>query len=779
MRLLVSIVMLSAEIASADVGYTLLWWADGLRGVSESGRRLLHVQTSEYGAGFDVEHATLTRLGRIRKPLPYAEAVAQPNTVINRLPEAELRISVVRDGRAYACVRAARQVQDHIHYPVRQIDGGRFLQRFDILGLEFEDEAGGRLDAEGRLEVAAWPDRMHLTLSLTSRHDAETFQCVMELCAEKSPRLRAESTRSVRSGEPLALHLVWPEQQTQDEANGIEVAPDKNPASPLPVSFDAVLGGYLVNLPEERWEMSANLDRLDRFRVRLVNDSETTTSYPLVFAFDQPFQGITGLCPMLRDATGQPTGIPVQISKNWHRRADQPLLYEGPWFHGVTRITVPPRETWSGEFAIAYARWGGVPAASHAQLCLIGWGGNQLWDQAAIGSFGESICYDPEVGLNRSMIDDVRPLMVTGMNGGKWEWTHNVGGGDFLVYFNASAEKQFLTRMKTAYLSQGPNLTQVVYAGVSADQKIAARIEVQSPRGDDLNRAYHRIRYEVREDTDFSRLSFYQLGADHYNDHQFATIARGTAEGLLEAWETERGGSRYLRNAMPCTGDAPWFALLGGVRSPQFEKGAWADRAIVIRTWKARLGGMEQPTAHFAVYGTENGVPSANIELVPPLALSRLRKGDYVEADIELLVLPQRAEDYYGPNAAFRAALAEHAGSWRLPWLLACANDLDVAVQYGTLKRRLPVEIQVDRQQRGACTVRGGMGHVPITFTGLKSPTGHRLEVNGAALDQSVHGNDFWQTTWDDATRTYAVTWNIDLGGAPDAAAATATIAIR
>ena len=59
--------------------------------------------------------------------------------------------------------------------------------------------------------------------------------------------------------------------------------------------------------------------------------------------------------------------------------------------------------------------WGGVPAASHAQLCLIGWGWNQRWDQAAIGSWGESICYEPEGIQVRCMIDDVRPLMVWSM----------------------------------------------------------------------------------------------------------------------------------------------------------------------------------------------------------------------------------------------------------------------------------------------------------------------------------------------------------------------------
>src|SRR5262249_35770582 len=152
--------------------------------------------------------------------------------------------------------------------------------------------------------------------------------------------------------------------------------------------------------------------------------------------FDKPDigSGITGMCPLIRDRDGNPTGIPVQISKNWHPAAERRVLFDGPWVHGFSLLRLPPRKTVDLNCAMPYARWGGVPAASHAQLCLVGWGGNQLWEQSAIGSFGESICYDPDVGLGRSRIDDIRPLMVTSMSPHqpKWTWTNNVGGGDFL-----------------------------------------------------------------------------------------------------------------------------------------------------------------------------------------------------------------------------------------------------------------------------------------------------------------------------------------------------------
>ena len=109
--------------------------------------------------------------------------------------------------------------------------------------------------------------------------------------------------------------------------------------------------------------------------------------------------GITGFSPIIRDGDGNPTGIPAQISKNFH--------VGPPWFHGYAELRLPPRSTTECEYTIVYGFWGGAPAVSHSQLCLIGYGGNQLWDQLAVGSWGESICYDADVNLNRSIIDDV------------------------------------------------------------------------------------------------------------------------------------------------------------------------------------------------------------------------------------------------------------------------------------------------------------------------------------------------------------------------------------
>jgi hypothetical protein len=469
---------------------------------------------------------------------------------------------------------------------------------------------------------------------------------------------------------------------------------------------------------------------------------------------------------MLRDAGQNPLPVPVQISKNWHRKEGETFLYQGSWMHAFTMLNIPGQFTGELEFCIARNFWGTLPLASHAQLCLIGWGTDQQWDQAAIGSWGESICYDPDVCLGRSVIDDMRPLMVTRKDtrDGKWGWSNNVGGGDFLVYFNQDNQRQFLSRMRTAYLSQGPNLTDVLYAGESADGHISATMRVMTPRCDDINRAYHTFRYDVLKPTRFQRLAFYQVGADNYNDHQFRKLARGNLTGLLEEWDAPQGGRRYHRRAIACAGSTPWFSLHEAI-SKDTAGGAWANRGLVLRSWKARLGGEDCPPVA-ASYGTQNGPASCTIELVPPPDLTELSPGDFVEATVELLVMPQFAVDYFGPNDQLRKELEAGGNTWKPVFRQAGGGALTVSATTGTLLSSCPVRMGLGASQVADFTVTGGVGYSPITFSGLGDYHGwtlyRRAGDQWAAIDQSVFGNDFWQVTREAGDR-FAITYNVSL----------------
>jgi Concanavalin A-like lectin/glucanases superfamily len=563
------------------------------------------------------------------------------------------------------------------------------------------------------------------------------------------------TTSAVTAPDPLRV-------EARDLANGAE----------RPVSFDATYGAFRVDLDGVRPIAPATRserDGLERVRLTLSNPTDREQTARLLFTKERGGFSITGMSAMLRDAAGEPTGIPVQLSKNWHRRPAGDS-HEGPWFRGASLVHVPPRATIPLELTIAYAHWGGVAAASHAQLSLIGWGSNQLWDQSAIGSWGESMCFEPDRAQARCLVTDVRPLMVRAMgNGEQWNWTHNVGGGDAVRLFDRAGRWVAPTRMRTVYQQQGPCLTAVTYTGRCGDG-LEHATTVSLGRSGDLVRGTYRLRIDVSKAIDFSRFVIFQIGADTYNYTSERQMALGNESGLVSEWRTQWGGDTYRTPPTLCAGRIPWISLHDAVPRTDASKphdGAWANRGLVIRAWKARLGGKDAGP-WMAERGTQvHGTSTSIIDLIPPPTVTRLEPGDFVDATIEYLVLPMAAGDYYGPDDALRSALATMGNSWRLVEREAVGNDRQVTVERGTLLSRHPAVTVRAEGGAASWTMSGGLGHVPLTISGLASHQGWRLFCDGQAIDQAVHGQDFWQTDYDASTRTWSLTWTVPVDPGP------------
>lgn len=799
--------------------YSYMFWSHGFRGKSPEGKRVMGVQSGIYGCAFDTRKADLLNYGSYAEATSAEEALVAENSAIYDLPDARLEWEISLGEKTYQLTGAfetGNKKEDLINLKLpmtlledgspgeqtRMIVCGRYCQRFDMENLYFEDAEGNSLPVLGRCEVTVLPNFISIAMEISSEEEVEVSGLTARLHVQGADVILPNNSGAAINYENEKVTLSIPS-GTINKAKNLELAfiiiPEKAEAANLigaidPVAdikakgivpytddlkteYDDERGLYWITLSDinEHWDMENNRDIIERVKLSIANPSDKPISIPLVFSKPSHFSGVTGLTPMLRDLNGNPLGIPVQISKNWHYKQGEPILYDGPWFQGYTVLNIEPNTTFECDMTIAYALWGGVPAASHAQLCLIGYGGNQLWDQAAIGSFGESITYDPDVNLGRAMIDDVRPLMVTAMGGGKWTWTDNVGGGDFLVYFNGKNKKQYLTRMKTYYENYGPNLTNVHYAGVSADNKIEAHIKVSTPRCDDINRAYHYFRYDVKEEVEFSRLAFYQLGADGYNNHQFNKMAWGDKQGLGKEWEPGKGGLKYEMTGLPCEGEQVWFSLHDSIPGLQhgeefFEaKGAWANRGMVIRSWSAKLGGKEVAIPYASVFLTEDNVSSSNVEISAPPELTKLQPGDYVECEVELLILPMCAEDYYGPNQGLKDSLTKVPNSWITVYRQAEGNDLQVSATSGKLLHCYPVVIEVDENDSAEFAIEGGISYTPIVITGLSTYNNTRLfelkDGDAVEIDQSHYGNDFWQTEFDPETQTWTRIYNVALNG--------------
>ena len=536
------------------------------------------------------------------------------------------------------------------------------------------------------------------------------------------------------------------------------------------VSYDSDLACHLVNLDSVKavprpGGKKADNDVLERVQVSISNPSELEKKARLIFkksseGHTHSFGSwLTGVTVILRDKKGNPIGLPVQLSKNWHRDKEAGT-HQGPWLHGITQLRLPPKSSYQFELTVCYGHWGGLPAASHSQLSLIGWGQNQLWDQSALGSWGESVCYDPEQVNAACTITDVRPLMVTSKGKKEqWGWTNNVGGGDFFRFFAPDGKRVPHGAVRTIRHRNGPCLTEVIYEG-RIGSELTHSTTASLARTDDLVRATYRIRLDVSKAVDFSRLVFFQTGADTYLASRQRRFAYGNENGLIKDWEATWGGDIDRTKPVEMLGQVPWISLHQA--APQIgEQGASANKGVVIREWRARIGGKDV-LPWIVERGAKRGAKeSSNIDLVPPPGVTRLEQGDFVEAIIEFLVVPQFGKDYYGSNQELRSALGASENSWRMVQREALSNDRKVEVKTGSLLQRFP-DIRIQAQHGNAAfELSQGLGFVPITIIGLKSPQGCQLLIDGKEFDQSVHGNDFWQADFDVQTRTWSRTYNI------------------
>jgi len=805
--------------------YAQMWWTHGLR----DPRGQFSIQTSRYAATVDSTTLQITHITPLTNAPPADAALVRRNEDVfdfNR-PDTSLRLTVQAGGKRYEALGGSKNRADcHL------VESGRFFHRrwFDKVAWP---KAAPKLD--GGAELIAWPDRLAvlLRLSPTEKLSDAAIEITLDLDNVYSTRLargRAVSLSQAggagfvatattdgatltcdakRSTFTVRLPIGdWPAgvertvgltitpvatdidatlrrlDEAVDEPLKITATQTKPTAAPLAVTVNREMGWHAVTLRNDHADRTPDgrNKRIERVALTIANPSDHPRLARLCFEKPKSVFGITGLSAMLCDAEGYPTGLPIQISKNWHggkprhvRGEWTPPRYRGPWYRGLTLLTIPARTTLTLQYVSVNALWGGLPAASHAQLSLVGWGSNQLWEEAALGAWGESLCFEPDQGQRGGAVLDTRPLMVWSMGQSprrKWGWTHNVGGADFLVYHDRPGHKQPAVRMRTRTVRNCPVLTEVVTAGRSADDKIDLRYTVSLYRTDDITRGVYSFRYDVRKATTFDRLVLFQCGGDDYSYTGEKRFAWGNETGLQREWDTQWGGGQYKTRPVEAVGRVTWFSMHQAARRVS-DQGAWANRGVIIRRWRARLGG--QPARPWmAERGARvRGKDTSLVDIVPPPSVRKLLPGDFVTGVIEHVVMPQRADDYYGPNANLRKALGRWGDTWRMIHREAVGNDLAVAVSVGTLERSRPTKIRA-KNDRVEFTVAGGLGALPVTFTGLTSYRRPKLEMRvGAAqwktVDQTVHGKDFWQTDYDQASGTWETTYSVPADTPADA----------
>ncbi len=570
--------------------------------------------------------------------------------------------------------------------------------------------------------------------------------------------------------------------------------------SPLKVVYNKDLGWHEVilrtdNIENDKPAVDPNEsnpgpqddlnNRMERVKFSVTNPSGSDKVLRLNFAKGRLTQGgssvfgMPGISAVLRDMKGNPVGIPIQLSKNWHTggfSGTEKYYFEGAWYHGLSMLTIPENTTLSLEYTSVNSLWGGIPAASHAQLCLVGWGHNQQWDESAIGAWGETITYEPDLDQTGAPVLDFRPLLVKSPKGKKWGWTGNLGGADFFDYTKLDGNRGWHSRIRTDYKRYSPNFTEVTYAGTMDDNSMDFEYTASIGRSDDITRGIYRIKLKVLEDTEFKDFSIIEFASSRYHHVKSKNIAWGNETGVKKQWESTVGGMpRYITEKSPAMGKFVWFSFNDSkYTSKQLEKFKLAERGFIVRDWKAKINGVDNVSPWFADYNTAGGNygdQSSIIKITPPKGCTSFKAGDYIEATVELIIIPSHIDDYYGPNKNFATALKNYPLSWELVYREAIGNDIDVKVLKGALLNNYPITIKaVDSE--ALFSVYGGLGYVPLTITNVvdyKNPKLFR-KVNGEwrKVNQGVYGNDFWQTEYNVSNGTWDITYNVDLDSPSD-----------
>ena len=418
------------------------------------------------------------------------------------------------------------------------------------------------------------------------------------------------------------------------------------------------------------------------------------------------------------------------MSKDWHSKNSPP--YNGVWLNAFTQVRLPPKSRQEFELTLAYGFWGGV-APCRTPNCVSSAG--------AATSSGTKAPWAP--GANPSVPG---AAAGTGFHAGHpahdgdrhQQRARHVGAGRTMWAARTIAASSrpmatacFPRAMRTEYRRTGPCLSEVIYTGETGEG-LKQMLSASLVRSNDCVAGI--VHHQGLCDQADALLALRGLSGRIGYLLQFGTrrVACGDANGMAEEWTPQRGGNVNRKMIGPCNGKNHWISL-HDTEKPD-KAGANANRGVIIRSWNASIGGRRvqpylcergaMPREH-----PKDGATLADV-LLPP-DVKQLSPGDRIDAQIELVVVPQFARDYYGPDAELKAALEKDENTARMILREAAACAPDVTVTKGKLLQCFPDVLVQCSEGAAELTVKSGPGFTAVTFAGLKSACGGRLLIDG------------------------------------------------
>jgi hypothetical protein len=539
------------------------------------------------------------------------------------------------------------------------------------------------------------------------------------------------------------------------------------------ISYSKDDGLYYVGIPEYKmgYNSESTIDVMQNINMEIENTNDYDKRVRLCFNEDAP-KNVVGFSSMLRNPNGDPSGLPLQITKNWHTT---PRLYSGSWVKEYTEVIVPANSTLKFDYTRVGARWGKVFAAFSHQLCVVGAGVPRGgWLEAGLGSFGENITFSPDIEYGNANVCDYCPFLCTNQYYGgtskEYGWTGNLGGMNLFNYDNASGETDYQSQVKTRFKKYGPNLTETSISTYSSDEKLKMDYTYQLNRSDDFLRIYFKIKVKALEVVPFSRFDFFQMGHDTYRNFRARSVAYGNSGGVVGEFTPASGKEGYTTAPIALTGEDPWVWGGDAVRvTTDSDYGTMnidANNSFIIRSYKASFSGKENNTPYFRERTSfyKEQYPTSYC-LVPPPGITQFAQGDSVEMILEVCLTPKVDEVYYGPNVNFKKALTAYGNQWELLYREVVGNKINARSATNEINLGYPLTVKTENNT-ASVTITGGVGYIPIVFSNLTSIEDPKLYLvtddGDVLIDQSNYGKDFWQAEYDVETGLYELIYNLN-----------------
>ena len=581
---------------------------------------------------------------------------------------------------------------------------------------------------------------------------------------------------------PVKENLSITYQDVFDDINNIIVTSTQtlpNTSDNATINYDANEGVHYIDIPAYTMGQynCSSAELLQNIQFSLENPTNQDRRARLCFR-QVPAVNVTGFSSMLRSRNGDPLGIPLQISKNWHGSPSS-ALHAGSWIKEYTELIIPANSIEEFDYTRVGAKWGETYGAFSHQLSVVGagvWRGG--WLEAGLGSFGENITHSPDYEYGNSNGCDFRPFLVTNQNQGgtsqECRWTGNLGGLDFGHYTNSNNQRIYQSQVKTKFKRYGPNLSETSISAISSDLKLKLDYTFHLNRSNDMTRVYYKLKLRALDSINFNRFDLFQLGGDIYNTLVAQSVVYGSEAGVSGIFApTNSGSNDYTSGHQALNGNQPWIWIDGECNySPVGSNlNIDANAGVIIRSYSGVFNGITDNTPYLRErsssigFSSPTGLNPTSYCLVPPQGVTGFSPGDSIELLLEVCLIPKSANDYYGNDSLYAQTLSTYGNSWQPLFNEVVFNQPIAFSDSASITQGYPIRIETINNE-AMVEIEGGKNYVPIIFTHLDSIYDPSLwkRTNNCweLIDQSNWGKDFWQTDYDPVLEKFEITYNVN-----------------